>query len=270
MKIYLDYILLENIIVNIVIIYQVGIFTKSKINITRNLVSSIILAIYTTLIYVINDSFVNSIIIKLMIVNVVMYIAFKPKNLNIYLKKVVYYYIISFIYVGVIIGITAFFNISISNTLKKICIYIVSGIITYLFNNYLWKMWKTNIKKDNLVYTIKINDQEIQCYVDTGNLVHENIYNLDVIFIDYKWFGVLELLGALENKIDIQINTVSDNSKVFGYIVKNVEVYKNKKYICKLNKIIFSFSNQRINIDNKYSALIGYDLYLEKLKGVIL
>lgn len=270
MKIYLDYILLENVIVNFVIIYQVGIFTKSKISLKRNIISSIVLSIYTTLLYVINDSFITSAIMKLMIVNISIYIAFKPSNISNYLKKIIYYYIISFIYVGVIIGITVFFNISINNTSKKIIVYIISGIITYLFNNYLWKLWKTNIKKDNLVYTIKIKDQEIECYIDTGNLVHEYVHNLDVIFIDYKWFGILELLGVLDKKIDVSINTVNENGKVFGYIVKNVDVYKNKKYICKLNKIIFSFSNQRINIDNKYSALIGYNLYVEKLKGVIL
>ncbi len=270
MKIYLDYIFIENIIVNFVIIYQVGIFTKTKISIKRNIISCFILSIYTVIMYILNDKFLSNVFIKLMITNITMYIAFKPSSLLQYLKKIVYYYIISFIYIGVIIGITIFFNISIDNTRNKILVYMLSGIITYLFNKYLWKLWKSNIKKDDLVYTLEVNGQKIDCYIDTGNLVHEYSKNLDVIFIDYKWFGILELLGILDNKIDLKINTVNKNESVFGYVVEDINIYKDKRFICKLNKIIFSFSSQRINIDNKCSGLIGYNLYVEKLKGVTL
>lgn len=268
MKIYLDYILIENIIVNFVIIYQVSIFTKSKIILKRNILSCLILSIYTVAIYILNDSFLSSAYMKLLLVNISMYIAFKPESIVEYLKKIIYYYIISFVYVGLVVGITVFFKISIDNILNKICIYIISGIVTYLFNNYLWKLWKTNIKNNTLGYTLKIKNQEIKCYVDTGNLVRVPIYNLDVIFLDYNWYGILELLDVLDNKINLCINTVSENEYTYGYIVKDIEVYKENRYICKLNKVIFSFSNQRINIDNKYSGLIGYNLYIDKLEGV--
>ena len=268
MKIYLDYIFIENIIINFVIMYQVTIFTKSKINIIRCISSSIIFSIYSVIIYFFYDTFILTCFIKLMLVNISIFISFKPKNIKEYLKKIIYYYIINFIYVGVIISITVFFKISINNTLNKICIYIISGGITYLFNRYLWKLWKTNIKNNSLGYKLKIKNQEINCYVDTGNLVYNLEHNLDVIFLDYNWYGIFELLDILNTKIDLKIKTVNGNEKLYGYIVKGVEVYKENRYICKLDKIIFSFSNQRININNKYSGLIGYNLYVEKLEGV--
>ena len=93
MKIYLDYIFIENIIVNFVIIYQVGIFTKTKISIKRNIISCFILSIYTVIMYILNDKFLSNVFIKLMITNITMYIAFKPSSLLQYLKKIVYYYI---------------------------------------------------------------------------------------------------------------------------------------------------------------------------------
>ena len=268
MKIYLDYILIENIIVNFIIIYQVNIFTKSKINLKRIIFASVILSFYTVVIYLLNNSYLNNFLIKILIINISLYICFKPKSISEYLKKFLYYYILNYIYIGVIIGITLLFKISIDSTAKKICVYILSGIITYLFNNYLWKLWKTNIKNNTLVYTLKIKNQEINCFVDTGNLVHNNLYNLDVIFLDYRWYGILELLDVLNNKVDLTINTINDNNNCYGYIVKDVEIYKNNKYICKLSKIIFSFSNQKINIDNKCTGIIGYNLYIEKLGGV--
>lgn len=268
MKIYLDYIFIENIIVNFVIIYQVSIFTKTKVSFRRNILSSIILSLYTIVIYILNDNFFGSSFMKLLIINIVTYISFKPNNVSEYLKKLMYFYIINFIYVGVIIGITLFFKISIENTFTKICVYIISGIITYLSNNHLWKMWKTNIKNNTLGYTLKIKNEEIKCYVDTGNLVRAPMYNLDVIFLDYTWYGVLELLDVLDKKISININTINENECICGYIVEKIDVYKENKYICKLDKVIFSFSSQKINIENKYSGLIGYNLYIEKLEGV--
>lgn len=270
MKVYLDYILIENVIVNFVIMYQIGIFTKTQISKKRNILATLLLSIYTVVIYIVPDSFLENIIMKFLIIAVATYIAFYPKTMKEYIKKIIYYYIISFLYVGVIISFTLFFNISINSISKKISIYLVCGIITYLFNTYLWKLWKTNIKNDTLVYTLKVKDIEIESYIDTGNLVYEYTHQLDVIFLDYQWFGVLELLGVLDQKIDLDIHTVNSTSDIYGYIVKNISIYQNKKYICKLDKIIFSFANQRIKIDNKCSALIGYNLYVEKLKGVTL
>ena len=102
---------------------------------------TVLFKIYTVIIYVFKDSMLDDIFVKLMVVNIVTYIAFKPESIKEYLKKITYYYIINFIYVGVIIGITVFMKISIDNILNKTCIYIISALLTYVFNNYLWKMW---------------------------------------------------------------------------------------------------------------------------------
>ena len=52
MKIYLDYIFFENLIINIVIIYQTSIFTKSNIKLKYIILSSSVLSIYTTIVYI--------------------------------------------------------------------------------------------------------------------------------------------------------------------------------------------------------------------------
>lgn len=270
MKIYLDYILIENIIVNFVIIYQLDIFTKSNRKKRYCFFSSLILSFYTVITYINNSIILSNIFIKILTVNIAIYIAFFPKTIIEFLKKIVYYYIISFTYVGVIISITLLLNINIDYIYNKVIIYLICAIISYLFNKYMWKMWKTNIKKENMTYIMNINGQEIPSYIDTGNLAHDYLYNLDVIFLDKRWYKILNEKGILNRKIDVGIKTVSDDSFINGYIVKNVDILKNGKKVCRLNKIIFSFSNKEINIDGKYTALIGYNLYLENLKGVTL
>ena len=275
MKIYLDYIFFENLIINIVIIYQTSIFTKSNIKLKYIILSSSVLSVYTTIVYILQNNIVENIIIKIIIAvtskkNKKIYLAFNPKSIKEYIKKQVYYYIISFTYVGIIISITLIFNISIKKTIVKILIYVLSAFISYLFNKYLWKMWKTNIKNSSLTYKLKIKGQEIVAFVDTGNNVYDYTNNLDVIFVDMKFFDNLKKLNVLKNRTNIIVRTIASEDYITGYIVEDVEVYQNSKKVCNLKKVVFCFSNQTINLNNKYNALIGYNLYLENLKGVTL
>ena len=265
MNYYLEYIFLENVIVNFILLNLVNIFTKSNTKIVNIIVSSIFSSVYTTVILIFE---LNTFVIKLLLVVFVVYIAYSPKNISKYFKLIAYYFFLNYMYLGIIIGITLMFNVNIENIILKILVYIISAIILYLLNKFMWKMWKTNIKKDKLTYTINIKGQEIFCFVDTGNMVKNYQYNLDVIFLDKKWHEVLSKKNVLNNKVDTYIHSVVGDSVIAGYIIDNVEVYKNKRKIIVIDKIIISFSNQSINIFNKYTGLIGYDTYLENLEGV--
>lgn len=164
LKIYLDYIFFENLIVNYILFTQINIFTKSNCRNINKVVATIVISIYTTITYVFEDALINNIFVKIMIVSVGVYIAYVPKSIKEYLKKQLYYYLISFMYVGIIISVTLLFNISIEKLYVKVGIYIVSGLILYVFNKFLWIMWKSNIKSDDLTYTISIKGQEIRSF----------------------------------------------------------------------------------------------------------
>jgi len=265
MNYYLEYIFLENVIVNFLLLNLVNIFTKSNTKKLNIIISSVFSSIYSTVIMFLHlDMFV----IKLLLVVFVVYIAYNPKTISKYLKITVYYLFLNYLYLGIIIGITLLFNINIENIILKILVYVISALILYLLNKFMWKMWKTNIKKDKLTYTINIKGQEIFCFVDTGNMVKNYQHNLNVIFLDKRWYEVLNKKCVLNNKVDTYIHSVIGDSVIAGYIIENLEVYKNKRKIKVIDKIIISFSNQSINIFNKYTGLIGYETYLENLEGV--
>ena len=265
MSYYLEYIFIENIIVNLFLLYMINIFTKSNSKKLTIIISSLISTIYTIISMLLE---LNSMVIKILIVNFIIYIAYKPKELKKYIKIIIYYIFLYYSYLGIIIGITLFFNFNIENIVIKVLIYILSAILLYLLNNFMWKMWKTNIKKESLTYTINIKGQEINCFVDTGNMVKNFEHNLDIIFLDKKWYKVLNEKNILNNKVETHIHSVIGDSVISGYIIENVEVYKNYKKVYTLKKIIISFSEQSINIYEKYSGLIGYNTYLENLEGV--
>lgn len=265
MNYYLEYIFIENYIINFFLLQNINIFTKSKIKITRIIISSVISTIYSLIFFKYD---LNSIFLKLLLINVVIYISFKPSNIKKYFKLIAYYFFEYYLYVGIIIGITLFFRLNADILIIKVLVYISSAVLLYLLNSLMWKMWKTNIKKENLSYTINIEGQEINCFVDTGNIVKNIEYNLDIIFLDKMWYELLKKKNVLNNRVDTHIHSILKDSIIPGYVITNVEVYRNNKKINTIKKIIISFSEQSINIDNIYTGIIGYNTYVEKLEGV--
>ena len=267
MKIYLDYIFLENLIVNLLISISMYKFNKEKLKKINIILGSIFISIYTTIIYALNDTFFSSLYIKLIAVIIYTYITFKPSTFIAILKHTIYYFLFSFLYVGIIISVSILFKINLTNTMIKILIYLISGIILNIFTKYLWKMWKTNIKNNDLSYKLNINGQEIFGFVDTGNNVKDITTGLNVLFVDMEYKEKLKNILDERRKREIYTNTVNANSHEDGYIIKDVEVYKENKRIGKIKRIVICFVN--LNISNKkYSALIGYNTYIENLKGV--
>lgn len=270
MKIYLDYIFFENVIINYIILTQVSIFTKSKPKRWRQILAVVVLSLYTTLTYVFMDTMLSSIVVKILSVTIAIYFIYLPKTLKEFIKKQTYYYVISFLYVGVIISLTLLFHIPIEKMYVKISVYLVGAILLYLFNKYMWKMWKSNIKSNDLTYTIVIGGQEIRAFVDTGHTVKDPISHVDVLFLEEEWFTHLSRKGVLKEKVCIPFHTMSGSDTLDGYMVKNVTVYKGENYISTIDKIVLVFVKEHMGEDKKYSALIGYNTYVEKLKGVTL
>lgn len=265
MRYYLEFIFLENFLVNYIILFQVKYFTKQNNKKILILISCFIISLYTTIIVIYK---ISNISLKILEIIFGIYIAFIPKDIKTYIKILMYYILFNYMFLAIVIAITIFLNINAENLFIRIVLYCISGIILYILNNFLWKMWKTNIKKEKLTYTINIKGQEIEAFVDTGNMVRNFEHNLDVIFIDKKYYEILKSKHVLDKKIDIGVNTVTLNKKIDGYIVENVKIYKNKNKVFKIKRIIISFSEQSINIEGKYRALIGYNTYLENLEGV--
>lgn len=264
--------MLENIIVNSIILYQISICIKEKLKIKNTIFGILLVSVYCTLNYYLDFSLFINIFFKLLIVIIGVYIVFRPKKLNLILKQLIYYYLISFMYVGIIISLTLLFKIPLNNTLLKIIVYISSGIITFLFNKFMWKLWKSDIKNETLMYNINIENIELKilALVDTGNSVYDYINNLDVIFLDNKYFDILNEKKILKDKVSINISTLSSEDNLVGYIVKNVIISNKKGEEFKFKKIEFVFTNKKLNECEKFNAIIGYNTYTEKLKGVSL
>lgn len=123
----IEYVFLENFVINYITIFQVSTFTKFKAKKINMLVGIILLSFYATINYYLNSMFITNILIKILTVSFCIYIIYLPKELKKYIKLFVYYFLISFLLVGIVISLTLFFNVNISNIIIKNILYIVSA-----------------------------------------------------------------------------------------------------------------------------------------------
>ena len=151
------------------------------------------------------------------------------------------------------------FNVYLDNFLNKIFVYIFAAVILNFVLINLWKVWKKEIKNESLSVIIRIEDVEIDGFIDTGNTV-KDIHGFNVIFIKNNLKD--KVLNSVTNHslTYVDILTVNGNSKEKGYVVNNIEIISKKNTIM-LPKVVLCF-NLSSNTPEKYSAIIGYDLYL--------
>lgn len=262
MKIYLDYIFLENLVVNTVIIIETIILTNFSVSKKKRIFIIFLDTFISTIMKIIPQ--LDNFLIHIILSSLSLFILFKFKNIFEFIKNLISYYLIYFIYIGIIISFSIIFNINLENILIKLALYIFSASILNILVKDLWKMWKSKIKISDLYYELKINDVKIKSFIDTGNTVKDPISLLNVIFLNKNLKNSLNL--DVNKKIAFNVSTVSGNDIKEGYIVKNVKVIKDGREIAKIPKIILCFSLTS-NTPEKYSAIIGYDTYLENISG---
>ena len=273
MKVYLDYVFIENLIINISILYQTSIFTKIKVKWTRLILVSNFLSIISI---VKAFEIGNSMLINILSLNIAIYVLYKPNNVIKYIKLLMYYFLIYNIYIGIIISTTIFLNIKLDQITIRIILYIVSIFVTYIINKYMWKIWINKIKYNNLTYKVVLCGQDnisFKVFVDTGNSLKDPFSNLDVIVLNskaYKRKYKKITLDSIKKEVTtLDVLTATGKSKIKGYIFSNVSIKKGGIEKVLLKKAIIVFIDEEIN-NNQYDGIISYNTYLEKLEGVII
>ena len=294
MTIYIDIIFLENIIVNSIILYATSIIIKQKTKFFRIIISSGIGAIYSIALYLTNLKIYTSIISKIILSIIMIYIAFKPSNFKNVFKQVVIFYLTSFIFGGVALNLINNFNsdkISIKNgiyTGEDVFKVIILGAIFALIivkisikiikNKFIPKDMYCNIK-------MKINEKtvETKAMIDTGNLVKEPITNIPVVIVESSLLnGIIpkEILDNLENILCGNLSNISleiqneyftklrcipfsslgkENGMLVGIKIPEILVQKDDEEK-KTSNIIIGLYNKTLTKRGEYRALVGADL----------
>lgn len=260
MTIYVDIIIVENLIMNLIILYATSLILKIKVSFFRLLLASLIGAIYAALQYISNMKILSNIIIKTFLSIIIIWVAFHPQNMKKMCKQLLLFYLTTFTFGGVatyLIYVLKPQNIIIKNgmyvgtyVLKVIFVGAILGTGILLIS---FKISKNKISKKDMIckILIKLNGKEItlNTMVDTGNMLREPITGNPVAVVEKN-----SLYDVLPK--EILNNTESILGGDFGKIPEDIK----QEYIPKLKFIPFS------SLGKQNGMLIG--IKPEKLKVI--
>lgn len=294
MTIYIDVVLIENLIMNYVILLSVAIILKIKIKYIRILISSSIGGVYAIFSYISALEIYSTIFLKLLLSIIMVYIAFYPQNIKKMCKELLIFYLTSFVFGGAAFSLLYFIrpqDILMKNgmllgtyPLKTV---MLAAIVGFILLSVTFKIVKTKISKKDLFCNldIKIDDKNIEAkaMIDTGNLLREPITNIPVIVVEHTLlYEVIpkEILNNLSNILggdfknipeDIQSKYMSklkvipftslgkQNGMLLGIKVDEVKLI-NDENITIVSKAIMGIYNKSLTKRGEYRALVGLEI----------
>lgn len=295
LTIYLDIIFAENILMNFIILFTTLIIIKVKIEKQqiRLLISSTIGSVYAIIVYLNIFKIYSSILVKIILSIVMIYIAFNPKNINQLFKELLTFYLISFVFGGCTFALIYFIkpeNVKINNGvfvgIYPIKVTLIAGIIAFFIIEIVFKINKNKLNSKNIITTIKIyiDNKKIttKALLDSGNMLEEPISKMPVIILERdilskivskdllenikKIIGGEKSADTLEEKEIIKkvrmvpfMSIGKENGMLLGIRANKVEV-ENEDVDIKRKNIIIAIYNNKLTKDNKYNALIGLNL----------
>ena len=294
MTIYLDLILLENIIMNYIIILATGMICRVNIKHLRIFLSSMLGAVYAILTYIVNIEIYTNQITKIIVSSCMVYIAFNSNNLKTMLKQLVIFYLTSFCFGGA--AYYLLYNIR-PNLIQgsngvlvgtyPIKIAVLGGILGFFIINISFKIIKSKLTKKDMLYDIEIcykqNKSNIKVILDTGNLLTDPITKTPVLIVEANKLKNLISEKILNNIEDIIYNSTfeevaeeiktrcsiipfssigKNNGIIIGFRPDYIKIYTDEGEKIR-KKVIVGIYNNKISKNGLYSGLIGLNLLNE-------
>ena len=262
MTIYVDVVLMENLIMNYIILLATGLILKIKIKHIRLILGSLLGAIYTIVAYTGFLKIYSNFILKIILSLIIVYIAYNPQTVKTLSKELLFFYLTSFVFGGVafaLIYIVKPQDILMKNGLflgtYPLKTVILAAIVAFIIIITAFKIIKRKMTKKDMIYKIevKLNGKIIKtkALVDTGNMLKEPITNLPVVVIERSLLYdsiPKEILNHLEEIIGGDFEKIPEEIRI--------------KYISKLKLIPFS------SLGKQNGMLIGIKPeYLKVIKG---
>ena len=236
MKVYIELILILNLIIDFIILLSVKLILRRDTTIFRLLLSSFIGSL-TILLLFIKLTSLELITIKIILSIIMNIISFSYKNIKYLLKNILFFYINSIILGGFLYLINIEFNYTNSLAVNYIVLLILSPFIIYIYIKTI-KELKNNY---NHYYelTIYFTDNKVKKYIgylDTGNKLKDPYTNKPIIILNYFENNYPKLL--------VPFNTVSNKELLECFKIK--KIFINNKYI---KNVLIGLSKNKINID---------------------
>lgn len=294
MTIYIDVVLIENLIMNYIILFTTGLILKLKIQSIRILIASLLGAIYSIIAYTGVLKIYSSFLLKIVLSVLIVYIAFNPQNVRKMWKDLLIFYLTSFVFGGAafaLIYIVKPQDIIMKNGLflgtYPLKTVMLGAVIAFAVIIAAFSIVKSRISKKDMFCEIetKINNKIVRtrAMIDTGNMLKEPITNTPVVVVEHTLLYECipkEILNNLENIIGGDFKKVPEqikekyisklklipfsslgkqNGMLLGIKPEYIKIIKEEEEEIKKN-VIIGIYNKSLTKKGEYRALMGIEL----------
>lgn len=294
MTIYIDIVLIENLLMNYIILLTTAIILKIKIKHIRLVIASLLGAIYSIVSYIGITVIYSNFILKIILSILIVYIAFNPPTIKKLWKVLLIFYLSSFVFGGVAFALIYVMKpqeiirrngmVLGTYTLKTI---ILGAVVSFTVIVTAFTIVKNKISKKDMFCKIEIelNGKEISTYamIDTGNLLKEPITNTPVIVLEHTLLYECipkEILNNLEEIIGGDFEKVPEkikqeymlklklipysslgkqNGMLLGIKSEKVKIMQEEQEKT-IKNVIIGIYNKSLTKKGEYRALMGIEL----------
>ena len=272
---------------NSIILYATAILLKVKPKLISIIISSAVGSIYAIITYMIQLPLYTSIIAKIILAVVMVYIGFNPQSTKKMWKQVLIFYLTSFVFGGVSLYFIRPQEALIKNGMFAgqyvFKVIFLGAILAVIVIKFSIKIIKTKINTKDMYCNIEIKlDSKIiktKAMIDTGNLAKEPITNTPVVIVEsslLESYLPKELLRNIDNVLAGDLNNVPENyiSKLrcipfsslgkqngllLGMKAEEITIIIDDEKKIKQN-VIIGIYEKSLTKRGEYRALVGLDL----------
>ncbi|MCM1284527.1 MAG: sigma-E processing peptidase SpoIIGA [Acetobacter sp.] len=256
MAIYVDVLFVINFFITYLLLLVTKILTKCTAKNFRLLLSSFAGGLYALVILADNLSILITVLGKLTVSALLVFIAFGFKRVTVFIKNLAVFYFSNMLFLGVILAIQLLFN-STGVAVNNGSIYfdisafalLASAFFAYAVSVLVIKIYNKTIGK-NEIYFLKVykNNEcfSLYAFADSGNKLREPFSDYPVIIVDNSKF-------SFETERIIPFNTVGGEGVLKAFKPDKIEISNGKEKI-ETDRVYIAFSN----VDSKdYSAILN-------------
>lgn len=300
MEIYLDIIILENIVINYLILLVTAKFSKTKTSNFRLLMGALLGALYLALMILLPEMKIYTTIMSKLLLSLAMVaVTFNFSKISAFLKTLVMFYASTFLFAGagfaflffnqdggivrngVILSPLSFLNTKLSELLLALA-------VTFIILRVVWDVIQNRFLREKMLVRLCIafDRKAIELYalVDTGNSLHDPLTNMPVVVVEFT--AIKELLPVdirdifekdSENDLNIVTTAISCSAwfsrfrlipftslgKENGMLIGFRPDYieiGNENEKKGVNDVIVGIYNRALSRNEKYRALLNPEL----------
>ena len=295
MTIYVDVVLIENLIMNYIILLATALILKTKIKHFRLVIASSLGAIYSIVAYINFLEIYSNFFLKILLSVIIVYIAYNPQTMKKMWKSLLIFYLTSFVFGGAAFALI--YIIKPQDILMKNGLFlgmyplktiILAAIVAFVIIITEFTIVKTKVTKKDMFCNIeiKLNGKilKTKALIDSGNMLKEPITNTPVVVIEKSLLyecipkeilnHLDEIIGGDFEKIPEEIKNQymsrlklipfsslgKQNGMLIGIKPEYIKIQKEKQEIKKEN-VILGIYNKSLTRRGEYRALMGMEFF---------